>query len=368
MTHSKPHQSPSEDGPELIQYANTPEGVLAQRDPERMRRFLLEASSPSELAARQMSLWSGATSDLALWPAAIAARLNGNRDRTSSPVVRATVYIWPVLLTTSQTVRVRNYFHWEGDQALGLRHKLESAWAQSLDIDASRVRMLEVFSARHLLSVSPMQVHSWLNGRCRDLEAGAQSLFPRKTVMRPSGWPMSFGADVPVHSEAGTDLPMVYLLSALVSTETESAIPKALPGHNAALQQLLDAVFTHVLAAENIDPTFIKRKVVPQVRLGQIESFCDALTQAQVMEFGWLCERAGLTNQSVQFRHEYWNTLDRFIATATDEEGDVRSSIDYCYDGFWRPANHIETILQGAALAQGTRRMDCDRYASLALQ
>ena len=368
MTHSKAHQSICGDRPDLIRYANTPEGLLAQRDPERMRRFLLEASDPSELATRQQALWTCATNHLALWPRSIGTRSHPNQVSSAAPTVRATVYILPILLTTSQTVRVRNYFHWEGDQALGLRHKLEAAWAQSLGIDASRVRMLEVFSARHLLSVSPSQIYSWLSGRCRDLEAGSQSLFPRKTVVRPSGWPMSFGSDVTVHSEVGTDLPMVYLLTALVATETESAIPKALLGHNAAMKQLLDAVFTHVLAAENIDPTFMKRKVVPQVRLGRIESFCDALTQAQVMELGWLCERAGLTNQSVQFRHEYWNTLDRLIATATDEEGDARLSIDYSYDGFWRPANHIETILQHAAIAQGTRRMDCDRYVSLALQ
>lgn len=346
---------PVPEPPVLLRYANSAQGVLAQRNHAALRRYLLDARDPMEQRRRQTDLFAHSTSCLTL-------------DRNSKRVAEAALLAWPVALCMSAPLRVRSYVHFEHDESAGFKAELARTWAAAFDLAESDVEIHGLVDVRNLSGIDPLalqtftgkEVNRWSRmqpravtssqvpaqlGHCKDLHADGNGLTNGAAAM----------------VSVGRNLPVSFLLLAFVRREPHEASPvftDNLAGSSARLQSLLAGLFTHANPGWSESGGATAPPVIrPDVRLGKPQHLHEAMTQAQWMQLAWMAERARKTDCCFDLEHRQIGSLMAWSATLTDALDQVIASLDYSYDGFWRPEDHVQTITERVSLAQAIGQM-----------
>ena len=349
--------------PALIRYADSAQGVLAQRNHAALRRFLLDARDPMEQRRRQSDLFVQSTACLSL-------------ERSSRRVVHAGLFAWPVALCMSGSLRVRSDIHFGDPESSGLKAEMARAWAAAFDLAELDVEIHGLVEARQLVGINPLALQSFTGkevnrwSRLQPNEVASDPVPPQLGHCKDghaddSGWA---GGAVEMVS-VGRNLPVAFLLLAFVRWEPHEVPPAVADNRahsTARLQNLLQALFTHADPGCSDSASVTSPPVIhSEVRLGKPQHLHETLTQAQWMQLAWMAERARKTDCSFDLEHRQVGSLMAWSATLTDTSDEVIARLDYSYDGFWRPQCHVQVITEHVSLAQATGQMDTESPSPL---
>lgn len=354
-------------GPELIRYANTPEGLLARRDANAIRRYVLQAKDCAEMLLRQQSLWDQSTQTLALWPGLLPTNAIGSETHSKlhpAGVANAQLVAWPFILTLDQCQSIRNIFDWQQGQWPQLSRTMVSVWAQSLGIPPANVRIQEAFLARQLAGISPLHVKSLVLSSCNEIQANSSDSFALNTAHSTPKTKVlhEIASGFDEHSTIGPNQPQVFVLTALVATKVGTPLNFSGTRCRSAkleMQSILSAVFTHATSMPQGPNKNALREIRPSLVLGEIDSFQNAITQAQGMELAWWAKLGRKTDCGVHLKVEEQGTVLHWKMALSSSE-DEHTVVDYCYEGLWRPSDHRDSILTQAAWTQSTGLMESE--------
>jgi hypothetical protein len=350
--------------PELLRYAQDAQGLLAHRDPELLRRYILDSCDTAEQTHRQIELFVQSTTRMALGSNAHCAEAPRHQR-----IVQTGFYAWPVAICMAQNLRVRSHFHFDVPQSIGLKAELALAWASALGIAASDIALHGVVDVRHLAGVTPLALQSFMRKSTQGKVQYESSLHNMGAMTGAPAtdedpWALLVAAQTQLLSAVGPNNPVAFLLTAFVSWDHDAAEPVWRDPHGAIaqrLQALLQALFSHVLPSP-VGPLSIEAQapIRAEVRLGQPSKLHDAITQAQWMQLAWLAERARKTDCSFRLDHRQDVNVLTWSASLSDEFESEIARVGYSYDGFWRPASHVQTVIDQVSLAQATGQMRTD--------
>ena len=342
--------------PALLRYATTVQGLLAERDPHRIRRFILDASDSIEQSRRLIDLFTQSATRLTL-------------DSSRQRVVQTGLYAWPVALCMAEHLRVRSYFGLDSRHSSGLKTELSLAWARALGVTASDVVVHGFIDVRHLAGAAPLAVQSFMGKQCHRashipaLPAGAKPVLTTPHSERDA-WGALLHPECEELTAVGRSHPVAFLLMAFVSWHPHTAAPVCNDSRGSSalrLQSLLQAMFTHEShCPDGSAKPGASHLIQPEVRSGTPQRLHEAMTQAQWMQLAWMAERARRTDCSFELEQRQSGSLLTWSAKLTDAFDQVSAGLEYTYDGFWRPASHVQAIAEQVSLAQATGQMHCD--------
>jgi hypothetical protein len=352
--------APTDATPSLIHCARTVQGILAHRDLQCLRRFILDAADPHEQSSRQNDLFLQSATRLSLEPG-------------SMRVVQTGLYAWPVAICMPQQLKVRSCFQSDSRDSAGLTAALSRVWAKSLGATATDVQIHGFVDVRLVAGANPLAVQAFVGkqiqhtSRCAaqpirvDAKLGSEAAHDAWQDLLPRG--------VDALTSVGINQPVAFLLLAFVSWPTHASPPLCSEVNQKSalrLQALLQALFTHAdLDTEISGRSAADALMSPSIRLGKPQPLHDAMTQAQWMQLAWMAERARKTDCSFELEHQQSADILTWAARLTDEFDQVCASLEYAYDGFWRPASHIQDIASQVGLAQATGKMSADSPINL---
>jgi hypothetical protein len=360
--------SPSDDAlmiPDFTRYANTAQGLLAQRDLHALRRFVLDASDSKVQSQRQLELQEFSTQDLVLWPN------QPNSSACSDRPMYVGLYAWPVVVCMQENLSVRNRFLFDDAGSRPMKAAMAQAWAQALGVPNEHVVLGAAITPQLVAGASPLAWQSFTKSSYKRVYAGMQFRVGNK----PKDWDLlaenDHASDVWSHlvppgasssGVVGPYQPMAYLLTALVLWDVHAMQPVVKdPGRtwSRRMESLLQASFMHSKPLPTAKRNDQRRVVIhSDIRAGQPQRLHRAVTQAQWMQLAWMAERARKSGYLYRMGVETHGSVVQWNAATLDDEQDECATIEYAYEGFWRPADHIQTIVDRVDLAQGTGLMD----------
>ena len=350
--------------PASIHYADNAQGLLAHGDPELLRRFILNSKDAAEQHRRQMELFVESTTCLAFSASGCSV------DAVGPPrIVQTRLYAWPVAICMAKNLRVRSHFHFDVAQSTGLKAELAHEWARALNIAAADVAIHGAVDVRHLVGITPLKLRAFMRSFARHNALQASRCEDRdelrsKPTTDDDPWAVLLPSQTELLTSVAQNRPVSFLLTAFVSWDCGQSAPvwPNPPGHKAQrMRSLLEALFTHALPSPNGPSAFERQaRIQPQVRLGHPQPLLEAVTQAQWMQLAWMAEHARNIDCSFRFDHGRDGNILNWSATLTDEFESEIARVFYCYDGFWRPENHIQTVTDQVSLAQATGQMRTD--------
>lgn len=350
------------DNVERMRVVNTPAGLLHQRDPERLRRYILDAPDEVQQAHRQQVLLDTSFSTLSLWPQTPSS----SSYRQDSRVVNMGLFAWPVLVSHGCALRVRQAFSMNTPADAPLQAALGAAWAQALGVANTAVRPVGAINVQRLAGISPLTLQTCLSRESRRL-AGVEG--------QPDCSDL-FGLDLAAQQDPF--MPMVpeqaavFLFTAYVAWGPKKSRPTCsdLPGMGVdRMHELMTAVFTHGLkqsagasvtcrsAPAAVLPYAPRQVLTPIIHLGQAQPLHDAVTQGQWMQIAWMAQLARRTARQFHLSQTQQGDFLSWSASLFNDHGEEDSTLNYTYDAFWRPLDHVQTILDRVDLAQGSGQM-----------
>ena len=369
-----------------IRAAATPAGLLSLRDPERLRRYILDAGDESQQELRQQALLDQGFCTLSTWPdpARSSAASSSRLSQVPGPrVVNLGLYAWPVVVCLGHTLGIKHTI------SLGYSHDdpyltaLGNAWASALGVAGTDVRAEGAVSVHCLAGLSPLLLQSSLSNESRRLAFRAsQAPAPAITSpamatpgrpLKPAPWSLILDARPNDFTHLEADQPVVFLLTAYVAWDLAAPRPTyqgAQGDGTHRMRDLVTAFFTHGLKASlagvsagAVDapstppPREPRIAVKPTIRLGRAQPLHDAVTEGQWMQMAWMAERARKTDRQFSVSLDRQGSFLTWTARVLNGMGEDDTALGYTYDGFWRPASHVRTILNHVDLAQGTGQM-----------
>ena len=348
--------NPSEsDSLEGIRYAKTPAGLLATRSEDTLRRYVLDAVDETDHAARQTSLLREASISLAQLPITATASCPG---KARPNFVEMGLFAWPVVISMERPLLVNNCLDLNGRHQEYMAHALAGAFIAAMRPGLCYARVDGFVNAQLLCGLSPLAIHSALRAEARSPTSQPQQANSVKSIENKLGYP----AHQSVNSPVGPNLPVAFLLIGYLAwdfAQEQPSLKASLAPAKNRLHSLCNAFFTHKMVYPAGTKTEGIELAKPTVRLGEPQLLHDAATQAQWMQLAWLAERARQGGFSHGFNIETLGSYLTLSASLTDEDEEVRASINYSYDGFWQTDGQLASIDQRVSLAQATGRMDC---------
>lgn len=385
MNHSK---SPSKDAPQTRQistpqfsrlgrissfplgthFANTPQGVLASGDLARLRNYVLEVADLQTQAQRLDALWQASVTRLSQWARTKdSLQLDGQAHGTPA-VVKATLVGWPIVLSMSHGLAIRSLFQWSDSGAKGLQEKLRAAWAQALDVAPNRIEIHCVLHPQYLVGATPLQFKDVLDHALKQVTSRRESQVHRPSMRDVRA--VLAGCERTTSRLIGPNQPTVLIMTAVVAADWDGSVPESVslkPHIHADLQNLLQGVFTHETQIPGAASGRSNRiRHAANVQVGQPSLLPNAVTQAQAMELGWMGYRARQIGACVEHELSRSAGFIHWSSRLLNEDQEELGRVQYCYDDFWRPFHHIETIQKWIAFTQATGLMfDQDQSSSV---
>lgn len=379
-----------------IRAANTPAGLLSLREPERLRRYILDASDESQQAFRQQALLDQSFFTLSTWPGPSPFPSHSPSSSSSpvqnSRVVNLGLFAWPVVVCLERSLQVKHTIslgHSADDPFLAT---LADAWAEALGVASADVRAEGAVSVQRLAGLSPLMLQSSLSnearrlsprmGRARTPAAASPCVATSCGHPKPAPWSLILDAQQDLLTPLEPDQPVVFMLTAYVAWDYALAHPTYQDPDGEGtrrMHELMTAVFTHGLkpsldapvSADAVSPAISNRReprtpIKPFIRLGRPQPLHDAVTQGQWMQMAWMAERARKSDRQFSVSLAQQGSFLTWKARLLNDRGEENTALSYTYDGFWRPVGHVQTILNRVDLAQGTGQMPTeDRFSQL---
>lgn len=376
---------PDSNRPKSFLVANTPGGLLAQRDPEQLRRYVLNANDEAEQERRQRELLALGSQTLSFWPTEASDLSPGrNGQRANTRVTHIRLWAWPVLVSHANVINVASAFSLGPGGPGSLACEVTRAWAAALDVSSTELRVEGAVSVERLTALSPLKLQSIMSHESRRLASAEQTgSTPARGAPGVSGaqWEAPWSlALVPLDNSVTQfvpDRPLVFILTAFVAGNSTSSHPlcqSQLQDAKARMVELMSALFTagqrtpiasgntggHQSQSVIFEKQTERTSVVPAIRMGQPQTFYEAVTQGQWMQLAWMAERARKTGRQFRLSQQQQGSLLTWEAhighdsEETDEDGPL---LRHTYDGFWRPVGHVQVIQRCIDQAQGSGKM-----------
>jgi hypothetical protein len=346
------------DSVERIRYANSPAGVLATRDEDALRRYVLEATDEADRAQRQTSLLKDASIVLAKLP----ANETSSTPHTVRPrLVEMTLVAWPVVVCMERPIRVTNRIDLTGRVQEQLAQAFADAFVDAHEPGLCYARVDGFVNVQLMCGLSPLAINNALRAETRRLVNPVQHVGSVGTPvpkLGQSGEPSS-------HCAVGPNQPIAFLLVAYLAWDFARTQPRLKPSLSTTknrLHSLCNAFFTHQMVCPAGTKTKGSELARPTVRLGEPQLLHEATTQAQWMQLAWLAERARQGGFNHGLNIETMGSYRTLTAGLTDDDDEVIAAVQYSYDGFWQTDEQLALIDQKVSLAQGTGLMDCTRW------
>jgi hypothetical protein len=358
---------PDSDTPELLRYAHNAQGLLCQRDPQTLRRFVLESVDEAQQSRRQTELLEHSTTNMVTWSHSASNDYASHFPR----VVQMGLFSWPLTVCMQEPVHIKNWFTFDDQGSLPLKAELARTWAKALGVPHGDVLIHGAINTHLVAGVSPLTWQSFMRKSYQRMNAACASqvepavAFQENSDHTPAPhdapWNLLGSPETPQMALVGPNQPVAFLLTAFVLWDYQKPPPVALdPECDSArrMQSLLQARFLHSRACAGTSVAMEARiPIYPELRLGQPQRMHHAMTQSQWMQLAWMAERARKTDCSFSLVHRQTGSILGWSAQLTNDEQEECASVDYCYDGFWRPIEHVRCIEQHVGLAQGTGQM-----------
>lgn len=378
-------QTPELDMVDGFRVANTPGGLLALRDPQRLRRHVLAAPDEAEQERRQRELLELASSSLSFWPTSVSDSSAPQTSwRPNSRITNVGLWAWPVLVSHANLASVVQTFCLGPSGPGSLATEVTRAWAMALGVPDTDVRVEGAVSVQRLTDLSPLMLQSTLSRESRRLNAfasgsaasvGADLLPPGAQSATP--WSLALAPSQEKTLQFAPDRPLVFLLTAFVAWDCALAHPVGQPKLQAAkarMGQLMSALFTQGCQAPGpvVHPDGKCSKAVvtkwprertalpPVICMGQPQTLYEAVTQGQWLQLAWMAERARRTGRQFTLSQRQQGSYVTWVARIGhdgDDEDNPGTELRYTYDGFWRPLGHVQVIQRCVDQAQGSGQM-----------
>lgn len=340
-------------------YANSPGGILARGNLDAMRRYVLSSTDQVEMRTRQRALLDQSTTDIVLWPDYTPSIPSKRIGKTSTEVVKASLYALPFLVEAPMHSKIATKFDWSSSRSVGVLHRLTRVFAEMLRTPSCNVRLLGATNVRNLLSTSPLQFQRTFRMACHQLEAEkSSSTYP---VSRPVSSPLEciIPKELPTHWESSPSQPQAYVFTALVAQELQSSPPTTCGGSFETIEmaELLSALLagdTSHGAASRASTFALSPSKIQVARIARIH---DAITAAQGLELAWYAQYARKADLQFSMECSLEGPFIQVQINLTDDGGDSISGAAYCYDPQWRDPDHLSEIIVGVDMAQCTGQM-----------
>ncbi len=394
---------------ERIRYAQTLDGMLCARDPELLRRYILDARTEEEQAARQIALFKQASVALGclskeqtpapLLPAnsqlSTARRLGaGNVDSfDTTGVVNCGLFACPVVVTFAKPKPFLKRQPMDHQIQAHVAKALEQALAQFSGTPLQYVRVEALIAINDLNGITPLQVQTAVSNESRRMSGHFESspvFIPQsmqsKTLdayrRHQSGWSMKLPQFNDVWTEIGPDQPASFLLIAYFGWERSLPEPAFTDGAETAkfrLQSLLEGYLSGDRCTSHGEMGANASTDRVRVAVDKPLFIQDALTRAQAMQFQVMAKRAERAHCQFDLKHEQRATIQhwtarilplqpqpqpqsqsqsgvhfdqrtlaavRACANADQFDEPPKVLIEQIYEGFWRPQRHVIDIEQ----------------------
>lgn len=339
-----------------------------------MRRYILGADTVVEEQKRQEALWRESESTLAIFP---APAHDHSHKSTRIRHMKIGLYGWPVVVALPHTTRVRSTLPIGQTPNDGLSTEVGRAWADALGVSGAEVRAEGAVSVQRLAGLTPSQQYAslqleanWISWRLQRQHTPIQNPTSRSNPgppLKTAQWNMV----LPPHGDdwipTGPDIPAVFLLTAYVTWEQSAPPPVCVDAPQKAIlrmQALMTALFTdgirpahreqeqaHATTSTASGMTGQRKAVPPLVRMGAPMPLQTAITQGQAMQFSWMAERAMKTLRNFSLSQAPQSPFLTWCARIDNDEGEIDAILEYTYDGFWRPASHVQSIFDQVNLS-----------------
>jgi hypothetical protein len=388
---------------ETIRYANTADGMLCQRDPDVLLRYVYMAKSDEEKALRQNELFQRASVRLACLPngsnfdylevsreqSSFDPRIQAGQgeDFLETGVVNTGLFCCPIVLTFIETKNVIRRLALDHPKQVHIRREIESALAMFSCTPLASVSVESIIAIDDLNGITPLQVQEALTREARKMSAQFEPdqvevpqtmANPRHDLIRQhqANWSLNLPQRQEIAVPVGGTRPAAFLVVAFFSWDRNFDAPKFdgpwMSGHR-RLQELLEGYLSQDICSEvgesgrNAGP---ERTLVEVGRPAFIQS---ALTRAQIMlyqnmtedalargdSFGlkveqhasvlhWHATTVSNANQSSDFNLEPENASLAFPPYSCTDDDELLTVVEHVYDSTWRPQSHIDEIQRGA--------------------
>jgi hypothetical protein len=386
-----------------IRYANTTDGMLCQRDPDVLLRYLFMANSDEQRAMRQNELFQHASVRLACLPngrnvdylevsreqSRFDPRIQAGQgeEYLETGVVHTGLFCCPIVLTFVETKNVIRRLALDHPSQAHVRSEIESALAMFCCTPLASLRVESIIAIDDLNGVTPLQVQESLTREARKMsgqfepdkiEIPEAMTNPRHDLVRQhqGRWSLNLQQRQEIAVPVGGTRPGAFLVVAFYSWDRNFDAPKFDDPRMAGsrrLQELLEGYLSQDTCSEVGESGRNAGSERTLVEVGKPTFIQSALTQSQIMLYQNMAEDArergdsfGLkveqrasvlhwnatvvsnANQPSDLNSNFENASLPFPPYSCTDDDELLTVVEHVYDSTWRPQSHIDEIQQGA--------------------
>jgi hypothetical protein len=403
-------------GPDSIRYAKTIDGMLCQRDPDDLLRYLNAAQGEQERERRQNQLFERASVRLACLPNGVnyehlevsseQSRLNSSNAGQEEEFLETGIVItgliaFPIVLTFSENQNVIRRLALDNAKQLHVVQEIENALAHFSSTPLAGVRVESIIAVDDLNGITPLQVQTAMVRETRKMsgefeptavEIPQDMLNPRFDLIRrhQAGWSLNLPQRQEFALPVGGSRAVAYLVIAFFSWDRDIPAPLLddpwMLGER-RLQSLLEGYFAQDScssageAGRNASPNRTT------VSVGQPAFIQTALTNAQKMLYEKIASTAHEKGDSFELKVEsrasvlHWqatvnsnvtqpnaSTLGEkneapIVPSLMSGDHEVLAVVEHIYDSTWRPQSHIDEVKQGVLKSSSQGKSQIPEFA-----
>ena len=358
----------SANGLEGIRYADTVEGRLCQRDPDILKRYLLDAPTFEERERRQEALFFSASSDMAIAPTVQrvpgCSVYPGAQDSQSAGVVQCGLFCLPVVFTSARAMNVFARLPLDQPSSRTFTRELQDVILQSSPALLTSARIESLISMDELLGVSPLTAFlavsnetkrhaGTFNARPCEVAAKASETVDQKRRLLESNWSLRPAQSANAIRPVGPYHPVAYLMVMFCTWDAQSARPdirQISPTGKFQLQELLRTYLAKDQTNNHGETGHTGNLERIRLSVGSIAPIHHAISDAQGLQLQMAAQRAREVGLEFQISHGQIGSEIHWKASiqGQDADGDpIELTVADCsYDSTWRSDRHVDQIQQ----------------------
>jgi hypothetical protein len=391
-------QNRSNDKPiESIRYARNAKGMLSHRDPEILRRYILDARTKEEQAQRQNELFQSASVGLACIPSghqfdlqnARALRgldahaTNGAGESFKSlGVANCGVFGCPVVVTFRNPKQIFRRLPLDHQTQAHVAQAIEQSLSMSSSTPFAFARVESMICVTDLNCITPLQIQSAVSNESRRMTGDFKRVaFDIPETMKSTrfdafrkhqgGWSLQMPQLHEVWTDVGPNQSVSFLIIGYFGWDCYLPFPVFVDYPNGGAQRLrtiLEGYLAQDGCSNHGELGFQAATDRVEVEVGRLTWMHEALTQAQAMQFAVMKRRAQKVQGSFSLRREQRGNVQHWAASIAPAQMELRVAavrensavatnvtggrlndqkacvVEHIYDAFWRPESHISEI------------------------
>jgi hypothetical protein len=405
---------------ETIRYAHNARGMLSHRDPDVLRRYVLDARTEEEQAARQNELFKCASVALACVPSGHQFDLlqhshahEGIDHRVSAGigesfkslgVVNCGVFGCPIVVTFKNPKKIFRRLPLDHLQTQAhVARAIEKSLAMCSATPLAFARVESMICLNDLNGITPLQVQAAtsnesrrMNGDFKDIAVQIPDSMSSKTFngyrRHQGGWSLQLPQVDDVWTEVGPNQPVSFLIIGYLGWDCYLPSPLFVDHSKEGALKLRTLIEGYLAQDRCSGDGELGSYAAPdrvQVEVGKPTWIHEALTEAQAMQFAIMEKSAGKTQSSFALKREQYGSILHWTGTISPMQHELPFSrshvnsagtesasgglsceqptavVESIYDAFWRPESHALEIEQRVLVDQCGIQIEGNRKPAL---